>query len=162
MAPRFELISQREDIKWKTGNAKGSEAPTFTGGKYVDDKGYVKILRPDHPKSIRGYIYEHRAVMEEYLGRMLLPWETVHHINEIKLDNRVDNLFLCTVKEHSALHREGKRPSDSHREKMREVAKNNKPQLSKKNVGKKKQSEVSYLKSKEKLVRRVDPPKTML
>lgn len=162
MSPRFELISQREDINWRTGNPKGSDAPMFTGGKYVDDKGYVKILRPDHPKNIRGYIYEHRAVMEKYLDRMLLPWETVHHINEVKLDNRVENLFLCTVKEHSALHREGKRPSESHREKMREVAKNNKPHLSKKNMGKKKSSNISQSKSKEKLVKRVDPPKSML
>lgn len=137
MPPRFDLTSQREDIDWKAGNANGAESPTYSGGKYVDDKGYVKILRPDHPKNIRGYIYEHRAVMEKYLERMLLPWETIHHINEIKLDNRVQNLYLCTVKEHSAIHREGKRPSDSHREKMREVAKNNKPHLMKKAYRKK-------------------------
>jgi hypothetical protein len=45
----------------------------------------------------------------------------VHHINEIKTDNRVDNLFLCTVPEHSAIHREGRKPSDKHRAKMRET-----------------------------------------
>lgn len=136
MPPRFELASKREDVEWKLGNPKGSDSPTFTGGKYIDDKGYVKILRPDHPKNIRGYIYEHRAVMEEYLGRQLEHWETVHHINEIKIDNRVENLFLCTVPEHSAIHREGKRPSEKHRNKMREVAKNNKPHLVKKSAAK--------------------------
>lgn len=138
MPPRFELASKRDDIKWKSGNAKGSEAATYGGGKYIDDKGYVKILNTSHPKNIRGYIYEHRAVMEAYLGRMLQPWETVHHINEVKIDNRVENLFLCTVKEHSAIHREGKRPSEAHREKMRQTAKSNKPHLRKKNTGKKK------------------------
>lgn len=138
MPPRFELASKRDDIKWRKGNLKGADAPTYGGGKYIDDKGYVKILNPDHPKNIRGYIYEHRAVMERYLGRMLQPWETVHHINEVKVDNRIDNLFLCTVKEHSAIHREGKRPSDSHREKMRQVAKASKPHLRKKQIGKKK------------------------
>lgn len=126
------LASQRKDVDWKSGNLTGEQSPSFQGGKYIDDKGYVKVLNPDHPKNIRGYIYEHRAVMEAYLGRMLQPWETVHHINEIKVDNRVENLFLCTVPEHSAIHREGKRPSEAHRNKMREVAKNNKPHLKKK------------------------------
>lgn len=137
MSSRNGLVSQRKDINWKEGNPTGKFSANFNGGKYIDDKGYVKILRPDHPKNIRGYIYEHRAVIEQYLGRMLQPWETVHHINEVKTDNRVENLFLCTVPEHSAIHREGKRPSESHRNKMREVAKNNKPHLKKKNIGKK-------------------------
>lgn len=127
----MSLASQRKDVEWKTGNLVGKDSPSFQGGKYIDDKGYVKILDPNHPKNIRGYIYEHRAVMEKYLGRMLEPWETVHHINEVKLDNRVENLFLCTVPEHSAIHREGKRPSESHRNKMREVAKQHKPHLKK-------------------------------
>jgi hypothetical protein len=133
MAKKSGLASQRKDVEWKTGNPSGKDSLNYQGGKYIDDKGYVKILRPDHPKNIRGYIYEHRAVMEAYLDRMLEPWETVHHINEIKIDNRVENLFLCTVPEHSAIHREGKRPSEAHRNKMREVAKNNKPHLKKKN-----------------------------
>jgi hypothetical protein len=57
--------------------------------------------------------------MEDYLGRLLEPWETVHHINEIKVDNRVENFYLCTVPEHSAVHREGKKPTQQHRDKMR-------------------------------------------
>jgi len=127
------LVSQRKDVDWKAGHLSGKDSPSFQGGKYIDDKGYVKVLRPDHPKNIRGYIYEHRAVMEAYLGRMLQPWETIHHINEIKVDNRVENLFLCTVPEHSAIHREGKRPNEAHRTKMREVAKQHKPHLKKRN-----------------------------
>ena len=129
----MSLASQRNDIEWKAGHLSGSDSHSFQGGKYIDDKGYVKVLRPEHPKNIRGYIYEHRAVMEEYLGRMLQPWETIHHINEIKVDNRVENLFLCTVPEHSAIHREGKRPNEAHRAKMREVAREHKPHLKKRN-----------------------------
>ena len=114
------LASQRQDIEWSIRSTGGEHNPNYGGGKYIDDKGYIRILNQDHPFNIKGYVYEHRAVMEVYLDRFLEPWETVHHINEIKVDNRVANLYLCTVPEHSAIHREGKKPTEKHRQKMRE------------------------------------------
>lgn len=137
MPKQNRLASQRDDIKWRKGNPTGEDSAAYGGGKYIDDKGYVKLLRPEHPKNIRGYIYEHRAVMEEYLDRMLQPWETVHHINEIKTDNRVENLFLCTVQEHSSIHREGKKLSESDRLRMSATAKKTKPHLVRRNLSKK-------------------------
>lgn len=97
----------------------GEANPNYNGGKYIDDKGYVRILRPEHPANIKGYIYEHRALIEDVLQRYLKTWESVHHINEVKSDNRLENLFLCSQQEHSAIHREGKRPTQEHRDKLR-------------------------------------------
>jgi hypothetical protein len=135
---RRELASKRKDINWQQKNNTGSANPNFTGGKYIDDKGYVRVLAPEHPRNIKGYVYEHRLVMEAYLGRHLMPWETVHHINEIKTDNRVENFFLCMPEEHSAIHMEGRKPTQNQRDKARENALNHKPHTRKRDYGKKK------------------------
>ena len=118
----MSLASRRQGVRWVAA-MKGENNPNFSGGKYVDDKGYIRILRPDHPFTNAGYVYEHRLVAEEHLGRYLQPWETVHHINEFKLDNRWENFYLTTPSEHSSLHREGKRKSNESKAKMRKLAK---------------------------------------
>jgi hypothetical protein len=120
------LASKRDDVEWSDRVGFGEMNANFNGGKYIDDKGYVRILNPEHPSSIKGYVYEHRALFEWFLGRYLTSWESVHHINEIKSDNRLENLYLCSMSEHSAVHREGKRPSEAHRNKLRENM-NNRP-----------------------------------
>jgi len=54
----------------------------------------------------RGYILEHRWIIEKKLRRFLLDEEIVHHINEDTLDNRVENLRVYKNKDghHKAHH----------------------------------------------------------
>ena len=119
-------LASKKNVKWGHSALEGAGNPNFRGGKYIDDKGYIRVLRADHPFNNKGYIYEHRLVMEAYLGRYLQSWETVHHINEVKLDNRIENFYLTTVPEHSAIHREGKTQTQEHRRKMRKILKERK------------------------------------
>jgi hypothetical protein len=54
---------------------------------------------PNHPyKNNKNYVREHRLMMEHYIGRILLPTEVVHHINNVPYDNRIENLILFSTK----------------------------------------------------------------
>jgi len=46
----------------------------------------------------------HRKIMQEKLHRTLTRHEVVHHINGIRSDNRIENLEVMSLSEHSRLH----------------------------------------------------------
>lgn len=66
-----------------------------------DQKGYLTRVRTDPATGNRVHQKQHRAVMEEHLGRPLESHESVHHINGVRDDNRIENLELWSTSQPS-------------------------------------------------------------
>jgi hypothetical protein len=72
--------------------------------KKTTKNGYILVKVPEHPKNHNGWVLEHVLVAERMLRRVIVCGESVHHINEIKHDNRQINLFVCYRAEHDKAH----------------------------------------------------------
>lgn len=70
------------------------------------NNGYIEVLAPEHPASRKsGWIYEHRLRAAEILGRPLKKEEAVHHVDENKTNNSLENLWVfATTGDHSRFH----------------------------------------------------------
>ena len=98
-------------MDWVVHNWEGRQRKTL-------NTGYIAIYYPEHPFNNKNYVLEHRLLMENHLGRYLNPEEVVHHLNENKTCNKIWNLFLCSVSEHTIIHRMGKKHSGKIRAQM--------------------------------------------
>jgi excisionase family DNA binding protein len=108
--PRSAEYRAKLSATKRAQNLVGERAAHWKGGRRMDEAGYIYVYTPAHPSANgTGYVFEHRLVMEQVLGRYLTPEEVVHHINEIRDDNRPENLQVMTHVEHMRLHAELRR-----------------------------------------------------
>lgn len=95
---------------------------SFAGKEIISNLGYILEYCPGHPRPCDNSnkttrVRQHRLVIERnhekfdpsYFDEIdgwfvLKPEYDVHHINEIKTDNRLENLQILTRSEHSKLH----------------------------------------------------------
>lgn len=83
------------------GADNGDTSKTTRIRRPIERNGYLMEWRVDR------YIYQHRLVMAEKLGRPLTSKEIVHHIDFDKTNNHPDNLaLLAGHAEHGRIHRE--------------------------------------------------------
>jgi hypothetical protein len=82
--PHTQTIEERFQLVYPHKDAK----------KQKDACGYMRIRLPLHPMAAQGMVLEHRAVMEQHIGRFLYPCEVVHHIDKDRLNNSIENLRL--------------------------------------------------------------------
>lgn len=85
--------------KVRRANARGEDHGSWKGGVSRNGEGYVLsyVDMSDPLASMRakaGYVLQHRLVMARALGRPLSRHESVHHINGVRDDNRLENLQL--------------------------------------------------------------------
>ncbi len=86
----------------------GESHPNWKGGRSEDEMGYIRIVTgPNERKK------EHVVIMENIIGRSMCSNECVHHKNEIKNDNRIENLQLMTKSDHGKLHNKDRRPEEN-------------------------------------------------
>jgi len=100
---------QSEETKKKIGDAQRLDKNhNWKGGRYTNKKMYVRIKAIGHPNADkRGYVAEHRLIMEMQLKRFLTKEEEVHHIDTIRNHNAPDNLMLfANHSEHEEYHRQ--------------------------------------------------------
>ena len=88
-----------------------SRACLWSGnGKWQKRRDIVWYNMPGAGGYICGHIWRsgrrfpyksHRFVMEQHIGRLLEPWEQIHHLNGNKTNNRIENLEILNPGIHS-------------------------------------------------------------
>ncbi|MBE3137668.1 MAG: HNH endonuclease [Thermoplasmata archaeon] len=103
LSPRYvRKIATRFDLdRLPVGARCGNENHSFVSGRRIDRDGYVMITVPgDHPYARPRpgrngkLMLEHRMIMEQEIGRYLLPSEIVDHRDGLTLHNAPLNLRL--------------------------------------------------------------------
>lgn len=87
---------------------RAEKHPSWKGGRYTDAHGYV-MVRVEKGRAVSGsgwdqYRKEHTVLMEEAVGRPLTKDEVVHHLDLVKSNNALLNLWLTTHKGHRDAH----------------------------------------------------------
>lgn len=101
---------------WTGHSRLGANNPSWRGGVRLD-MGYVDVKLPDHLRAdTRGYVRRSILAWEKANNRPFPEDKEPHHKNEIKTDDRPENIQPLTHSEHTKLHhllRRNKMPDSS-------------------------------------------------
>lgn len=98
------IILRKNGIKIRQD--KGKNHHNWKGGRIIKGDGYYGIWNPTHERADKqGYVYEHTLVVEKNTGTLPKNNEVIHHIDINKLNNDIENLYVCDNKKHLEIHR---------------------------------------------------------
>lgn len=109
-AVRANAKKRRGLPAWNKGikrpELRGKNHPSWKGGRYIDNYGYVMRHVGGEKTAVgwEAYRKEHVLVVEEFIGRRLVKGEVVHHIDGDKQNNCIDNLYLTDDPGHKVAH----------------------------------------------------------
>lgn len=96
-----------KDMRGRHGNhARGAKHFRWNNGRAMSSHGYIKIF-VGHGHDLadpNGYAYEHVLVWVAAGYGRPAPDEVIHHRNEVKTDNRLENLERLTRSGHAMHH----------------------------------------------------------
>lgn len=95
------------DNRGKHGHQlRGKDHPRWNNGQTLGSNGYIKInVGKSHPLADpNGYAYLHFLVWFSFGKPAPRKGEIIHHIDQDKTNNRIENLVLLTSSDHIKLH----------------------------------------------------------
>jgi hypothetical protein len=108
-----EYKEKIRDLKKEMLNRNKEERIKAYFNKKIIYAGYYAIHTPIGYEGVTysngRYVYEHRYIMEQKIGRLLNSTEIVHHIDGNKFNNYIDNLILVDSISHGKEHSKNKK-----------------------------------------------------
>lgn len=95
------------DRRGTHGNTpKGEKCHRWNKGKIISSHGYTKVRvdKNDQLSDPNGYAYEHHIVWREAGNEHPKKGQVIHHKNDDKQDNHIENLKLITRRHHALEH----------------------------------------------------------
>jgi len=95
------LCANHRAKKIRYGDPIGGSVQDGRSFKWRTNKlGYIERWAPGSEYAAKnGFVFQHRQVMGEAIGRPLLKTESVHHKNGDRSDNRIGNLELWSKRQ---------------------------------------------------------------
>ena len=92
---------------------QGVHSNAFKNGQYIHNDTGLKYVYFPRENYVGRHVGEHRVIASKEIGRLLGRQEFVLHINKNPIDNRPDNLYVCSNSEFSR-RRNGSLPWPTH------------------------------------------------
>ncbi len=123
LAERNKSLWMRKKV---SASKLGKKRPDISGKNHYRWNGGISIkqgrktiFKPNHPfASNHGYVLVYRLIIEKHIGRYLKPEEIIHHKDEDRTNNNIENLQIMTNSEHISHHMKKRWKDPEYRKKM--------------------------------------------